>query len=155
QISILYDFIFFGLLMGSVFLHELGHAWGCLIQGVPVRCIKLNGIGGACERNQSVTCYEHELIVAMGPIVNLAIWAVASLIAPYVPAGNISWTLEILAYVNLLLALFNLVPVMPLDGGKLFQLLLVRFMAPQTATRICSRVGPVSAIICIPLILFA
>ena len=44
-------------------LHEMGHAWGALVQGVPVRRIMLHGGGGFCERARSATAREDELIV--------------------------------------------------------------------------------------------
>jgi len=152
-VSMLYDLVFLGLLIGSIFLHEVGHAWGCLIQRVPVRRIMIFGGGGFCEPARSSTRYEQELIVAMGPIVNLVIWALASLIYPYIPGGDLAWAVHTLAYLNLFLAIFNLLPVMPLDGGKLFQLLLMRFLKPGTATRISGGVGLVIAVLWIPMMI--
>jgi len=70
------------LLTGSIFLHELGHAWGTIVQGIPVRRIMIYGGGGFCERSRSASVKQRELIVAMGPIVNLVIWAFASLSLP-------------------------------------------------------------------------
>ena len=86
----------------------------------------------------------------MGPIVNLTIWAVASLVAPMVANISLAWGLYWLAMINLFLALFNLLPVHPLDGGKLFQLLLLRFLPARTATRISGGVGLVIAVLWIP-----
>ncbi|MBV1867681.1 MAG: site-2 protease family protein [Marinosulfonomonas sp.] len=151
----LYDLAFLALLIGSIFLHEMGHAWGCLVQGLPVRRIMLYGGGGFCEHARSPSRYEQELIVAMGPIVNLAIWAVASLIEPFLPNGNLAWAVYMLANINIFLAIFNLLPVHPLDGGKLFQLLLMRFMSPRTATRISGGVGVLIAVIWVPMMIFS
>ncbi|PID95899.1 MAG: hypothetical protein CSA84_07700, partial [Actinomycetales bacterium] len=67
--------IFVAILFGSIFLHELGHAWGCHVQGVPVRRVMIFGGGGFCEHGRAVNGREDELITAMGPIVNLVIWA--------------------------------------------------------------------------------
>jgi len=148
---IFYDLIFVALLIGSILLHELGHAWGSLIQGVPVNRIMLHGGGGFCER-RSASLYEQELIVAMGPIVNLAIWATASLLAPvFPPHSEIYWILETLAMINLFLAILNLLPVQPLDGGKLLQLTLRRFMPDDMATRICGGIGLVLAVLWVPM----
>lgn len=148
--AILYDLIFVGMLIGSILMHELGHAWGCRVQGVPVRRIMIHGGGGFCERSRSASFREQELIVAMGPIVNLVIWAVASLIAPYFAYGVAAWAIYWLAVMNLFLALFNLMPVHPLDGGKLFQLVLLRFLPAATATRISGAVGLVIALLWLP-----
>ncbi|MBM7066136.1 site-2 protease family protein [Actibacterium sp. 188UL27-1] len=145
-----FDLLFVAMLIGSIFLHELGHAWGCLIQGVPVRRIVLHGGGGFCEHRHAVTAEQDELIVAMGPIVNLTIWAVAGLMLPYTSGGMVTWAVATLGWMNLFLAVFNLIPVMPLDGGKLFQLLLMRFTTASLATRISGAVGLVIAILWIP-----
>lgn len=145
-----YDAIFVVMLIGSIFLHEMGHAWGCLIQGIPVRRVVLYGGGGFCEHARSVSRSQLELIVAMGPIVNLVIWAVASLTWPYFPSGLIAWSVWMLGIINLLLALMNLLPVHPLDGGKLVELALLRFMPTSTASRISGAIGLVIAIAWIP-----
>ena len=146
-----YDAIFLLILVGSILLHELGHAWGCLIQGVPVRRVMLWGGGGFCEPSRSTSAYEDELIVAMGPIVNLTLWALASLIAPVLPYRDLGWIAATIAHVNLFLALLNLMPVMPLDGGRLFHLLLLRVTRRDLALRIAGGVGLVIAVLWVPL----
>lgn len=152
--ALAYDLGFFGLVVLSIFLHELGHAWGCLIQGVPVRRIMIYGGGGFCERRGSVSPKQEELIVAMGPIVNAVIWAVSSLALPYVTNSDLSWVLWSLMWINGVLALLNLLPVMPLDGGKLFHLLLLRLMPSGLAMRIAGGVGLVIAVLWIPGMIF-
>ena len=148
--SLMFDLAFVAMLIGSIFLHELGHAWGCIVQGIPVRRIMIHGGGGFCEHSRSPSYTQQELIVAMGPIVNLSIWALASLAAPMVDNFMLGWALYWLALINLFLALFNMLPVHPLDGGKLFQLLLLRFLPSGTATRISGGVGLVIAALWIP-----
>ncbi len=148
--ALMYDLLFVGMLIGSIFLHELGHAWGCHVQGVPVRRIMIHGGGGFCEQSRSARFEQQELIVAMGPIMNLTIWALASLATQYLNLGTAAWAIYWLAQMNLFLALFNLLPVHPLDGGKLFQLLLLRFLPATTATRISGGVGLVLAVLWIP-----
>lgn len=138
--DIAYDVIFVVILMGSILLHELGHAWGCLIQSVPVKRIMLHGAGGFCERTRSATRYEQELIVAMGPLVTLALWALATLAGDVMHAAelsnaNVIWGLDTIAWVNIYLFVFNMIPLQPLDGGKLFELLLSRFLHPAIAEK--------------------
>jgi stage IV sporulation protein FB len=145
-----YSLTFVALLIGSIFLHELGHAMACRAQGVPVRRIVLHGGGGFCEHVGATTARQQELIVAMGPVVNLVIWAIASLVAPMLDAGMLRWAVHWLATINLFLALFNLLPVQPLDGGKLFRLGLMRLCTPLTATRIAGTVGFVFSILWLP-----
>ena len=165
--DLLWSLGIFAILMGSIFLHELGHAWGSIVQGVPVRRIVLYGGGGYCERKVSASAYQDELIVAMGPIVNLTIWAVASLLADYLWTGyfdtetgtepNWYWVIAILdniAWFNLILAIFNLMPVQPLDGGKLFHLGLLRVLDQRLAMQITGFVGLVLSIIWIPAMIY-
>jgi Zn-dependent protease len=148
-----YDVFYLCLLVGSILAHELGHAWGCLIQGIPVRRVMLNGGGGFCEHRRSLTSSEDELIVAMGPIVNLLIWIFASFAAPLVGHDTLHWALLALADLNLFLALFNLLPVNPLDGGKLFHLLMMRLFPWETATRITGWVGVAMTILWVPMMI--
>ncbi len=148
-----YDLVFFAMVVGSIFLHEMGHAWGCLIQGVPVRRVMIYGGGGFCEHARSTSAREDELIVAMGPIVNAVLWAVSSLVAPHVADPNLYWALMSLAWINGVLLVLNLVPVMPLDGGRLFHLLLRRLMPAPMAARLAGGVGLVMAVLWIPAML--
>lgn len=154
-LGVMEDLIFVAILLGSIYLHELGHAWGSLIQGVPIKRIMLFGGGGFCERKRSATRYEQELIVAMGPIVNLVLWAIAGLIANVVSDPEIWWVFATISYVNLFLAVLNLVPVQPLDGGKLFELLLLRVLPPGAAIRVAGGVGLFLSVLWIPVMLLS
>ncbi len=152
--ALAFDVMFLLILFGSIYLHELGHAWGCLIQGVPVKRIMMYGGGGFCERSRSATRYEQELIVGMGPIVTITLWAVAGLIAPWVSDPEIRWVFQTISWVNGFLAVLNLLPVHPLDGGKLFELMLHRFLSPSTATLISAIVGLLFAVVWLPLMIY-
>jgi len=161
--ALMWGLVFFAIIAGSIFLHELGHAWGSLVQGVRVRRIVLHGAGGFCERSGAASNRQQELIVAMGPIVNLILWAVPSLIVEGMWAWSMSsgsypgewfltvtWLLSTIARVNLFLALFNLIPVQPLDGGKLFRLGLMRLVDTRVATRVAGIVGLAICVVWIP-----
>lgn len=152
--SLKYDLVFFLVIILSIFLHEIGHAWGALIQNIPVRRVMIYGGGGFCEHAPS-TRYEDELIVAMGPLTNLAVWALVSLLAPVFAGPNTIWLFYAIADVNLFLALFNLLPVFPLDGGRLFNLILCRLVHPELAGRISGCVGLVMVIVWAPMMLFS
>ncbi len=141
-----YDLAFVAILIGSILLHELGHGWGALIQNIPVSKIMLHGTGGYCQQARTSTPRESELIVAMGPIVTLVLWAVSRLTADWMWASgrdydNVLWFFETMAWLNGYLAIFNLLPISPLDGGKLFELGLLRFMDSAKASRIAGYVG--------------
>ncbi len=142
--------LFAVLIILSILLHEIGHGWGCYIQGVPVARLVLFGGGGFCQPARSTTPREDELIVAMGPIVTIALWIFPLWIAPYTSGGLETRALYMLSTINMFLAIFNLLPVMPLDGGKLLQLLLLRFMDARMATKICGGIGLVMCVLWLP-----
>lgn len=157
--SLAYDLAFVALLILSIFLHEMGHAWGCLIQGVRVRRVMLHGAGGFCERSVSASRYQQELIVAMGPIVTVALWATSSLVCHALDTLGVMnwplyWAFSTLAWINLYLAIFNLMPLQPLDGGKLFELFLARLIRPEWATKISGLVGLVMIVLWVPLMIY-
>jgi len=129
------------ILIVSIVLHEIGHAWALKVQGIPVRNVVIYGGGGYTTPGRSLGRREDEFVTAMGPIVNLTIWAIASLIWPMLGGGLFGWLLWTTAAINLFLAIFNLMPVLPLDGGRLFALLMHRFFKPRLATRIAGFVG--------------
>lgn len=108
------------LLFVSVLLHELGHALVALSQGVKVRSITLFLLGGVASVERECPTALGALAVALaGPLVSLAL-AVALLGAVH-PAAHQSAVLgemvTQLGVLNLVLALFNLLPGLPLDGG--------------------------------------
>ncbi|WP_434287573.1 site-2 protease family protein [Celeribacter sp. SCSIO 80788] len=153
--DLLYDLAFIAMLIGSVFLHEMGHAWGALVQRIPVRSVTIHGFGGYCQQARAATPRESELIVAMGPIVTLTLWAVSRLVANAMwGAGreydHVLWFFETMAWLNGYLAIFNLLPIAPLDGGKLFELILLRFMRGTTAAKVTGYVGIAGLALMIP-----
>ncbi|WP_371168610.1 site-2 protease family protein [Aliiroseovarius sp. 2305UL8-7] len=133
--------VFPAVLISSIYLHEIGHAWACKVQRIPIREVVVYGGGGYVLPGRSLSRREDEFVTAMGPIVNLGLWAISSLILLYFPTGQIGYALYIIAQVNIFLAIFNLFPMMPLDGGRLFHLFLARFLKPKLATRIAGGVG--------------
>lgn len=151
---ILESLIFVGLIALSILLHEIGHAWGCIIQRVQVHKIVLWGAGGYCSHRLVRDPVKNELIVAMGPIVNLALWALAGLALPSVSGEGAFW-LDVFGQINLVLFVLNMIPVQPLDGGRLFHLVLLRIMPPRTALQVAGGVGLVCAILWVPALLVA
>ncbi|KIT15597.1 site-2 protease family protein [Jannaschia aquimarina] len=149
--------VFVGLIALSILLHEIGHAWGCLVQGVKVHRIMLWGGGGFCQHQITRDALKDELIVAMGPLTNLALWAIASLFAPQVMMTNpeVGAWMSIFASINLTLFALNLIPVQPLDGGRLFHLAMLRILAPRVAMQVAGWVGLICAILWIPAMFLA
>lgn len=152
--SLAYDLMFLTILVGSILLHELGHAWACLVQGVPVKRIVLYGGGGYCESTISASRSQQELIAVMGPIVTIALWAVAGLIAPLISDPEIAWVFWTISSVNGFLALLNLLPLQPLDGGKLFELLMQRLFPSRFAIMVTGAAGLFCAVAWVPLMAY-
>ena len=114
------------LLFGSVLLHELGHSLVALSQGVKVRSITLFLLGGvASVERECSTARGALLVAAAGPAVSMALALV--LMGSTHPATHLSPALgemvRELGALNLVLALFNLLPGLPLDGGLILKAL--------------------------------
>ena len=146
-----FDSLFFLLIIGSLVLHELGHAWACHVQGLRVRRIVIHGGGGSCSHFDDANQQQREFIALMGPVTSLAIWAICSLIYPMLEWGVLAWMLKMTAKINLFLTVLNLLPMNPLDGGKLFQLMLTRFLPRASVNRLSGICGAFLALLWLPL----
>jgi Zn-dependent protease len=111
------------MLFVSVLLHELGHSVIALRFKVPVRSITLFIFGGVAQIGTEPPSARAEFFIAVaGPIVSLALAILFSMVQPAVAAIQPLWGLaKYLAFINLLVVLFNLIPGFPLDGGRVFR----------------------------------
>lgn len=112
------------LLFGSVVLHELGHSLVAKAQGIQVNSITLFLFGGIAAIDQeSKTPGKAFQVAIAGPAVSLALFVVLSLLVAILPGINSPARVlaSNLANLNLLLALFNLIPGLPLDGGQILK----------------------------------
>nr|MCU0493053.1 site-2 protease family protein [Chloroflexaceae bacterium] len=151
------------LLFVCVTLHELGHSLAARFFGIPVREIVLLPLGGAALLSRNPSKPLHELVIALaGPLVNVVIAIIlalvtgASLLAGGIDgralleggATGLSFTTLLLwlLQANILLALFNMLPAFPLDGGRVLRAVLALFMNYQRATRIATVTGQVLAV---------
>ena len=111
------------LMFGSVVLHELGHSVIALRYKIPVRSITLFVFGGVAQIGSEPPSAIAEFWIAIaGPITSFALAILFGMLQPLV--GTFSPLLAIakyLAYINGALALFNLIPGFPLDGGRIFR----------------------------------
>jgi Zn-dependent protease len=113
------------MLFASVLLHELGHSVVALRFKVPVRSITLFIFGGVAQIGAESPSANAEFLIAIaGPIVSLALAVLFSVAQPVVAGIQPLWGLaKYLAYINFALAIFNLIPGFPLDGGRVFRAL--------------------------------
>lgn len=113
----------FALLLGvSVFAHELGHTIVALRMGIPVRRLRLYLLGGLSEVARTPRRPGQEgLIAAAGPVVSLALGGGCALLLLVVPAGATWLLVAQCAVANLAVGVFNLLPGLPLDGGRMLR----------------------------------
>jgi Zn-dependent protease len=138
------------LLFGSVVAHELGHALTARRFGVRTEDIVLLPIGGVARIVNLPRRPAHEIaIAAAGPLVSIAI-AAAAYVALLVPSLFMSPLVAAAAgafiEMNLVLGLFNLVPALPMDGGRVLRGVLALRRDYLSATRIAVRIGRTIAI---------
>lgn len=136
------------LLFVCVLSHELGHSLLAKASGIPVARVVLFVFGGVAHIGSSPRRPLTELKIAIaGPLVSLGIAALCLwLSAVWVPqtyGQQIAWAiLRYVATVNIALIIFNLLPGLPLDGGRILRAILWALTKdPRKATRISATVG--------------
>lgn len=130
---------------GSVLLHELGHALVGRLLRVPTVGITLHALGGETRLAAFPRRPRDEvLIAAAGPAVSLLC---AGLAGMWLLATGALWA-EVLVVINLLLAGSNLIPALPLDGGRLLRAALVPHFGLRQATEVAINASRVIAVIC-------
>lgn len=148
-----------GLLFISVVLHELGHLWVSLRSGMKVRGIVLFPIGGLTvsdpgsaflHRNSPVNVARDARIALAGPLASLIVGGASAVVIantlpqahvlqhPYISVTNLPRTF---VWMNAFLAVINLLPAYPLDGGRIVRSMFARTMDFVTATRRAVTIG--------------
>ena len=136
------------MLFVSVLLHELGHSVVALRYKVPVLGITLFLFGGVAQIGADPPSAIAEFLIASaGPLVSLILavffYAVQPLVAGIEPLLGLA---KYLAYINLALVLFNLIPGYPLDGGRVFRAIVWAITGNmRRATLIAANVGQLFA----------
>jgi Zn-dependent protease/predicted transcriptional regulator len=133
----------------SIFLHEMGHALVAQRHGVRIRSITLFIFGGVSQMEGDPPDGGTEVrIAAVGPLVSLVLAGLFYLLSTAGLLGPASRSVAgYLALINLVLALFNLVPAFPLDGGRILRGLLWRHAGRLGATRIAASAGGMLAML--------
>jgi Zn-dependent protease len=111
------------LLFGSVLLHELGHSLVARSQGIKVNSITLFLFGGiAAIEEESKTPGKAFQVAIAGPLVSIILFFLLHLGATVIPdTSPVSVMVGDLARINLVVALFNMIPGLPLDGGQVLK----------------------------------
>ena len=141
-------------LFAGVVLHELGHSAVAVQYGFPISSITLWLFGGIAQLEEMPEDWQQELFIAIaGPIVSLALAGISYVGFLLVPASEtvgfaaVKFLLGYLALMNLLLAIFNMLPGFPMDGGRVLRALLARTRPYARATQIAAEVGKLFALL--------
>ncbi|MBM5820188.1 MAG: site-2 protease family protein [Cyanobacteria bacterium K_DeepCast_150m_m2_101] len=133
------------LLFVSVLLHELGHSLVALQQGVQVRSITLFLLGGvASVERECPTALGSLMVAAAGPLVSLILAALLLSVGHSAAHASplLGAMVNELGGLNLILALFNLLPGLPLDGGLILKALVWQFSGSQRkGTQVATATG--------------
>ncbi|PRQ01041.1 putative zinc metalloprotease Rip3 [Enhygromyxa salina] len=142
------------LVFGIIVLHELGHALTARRFGIRTRDITLLPIGGVASLERMPEDPRHELLVALaGPAVNVVLASLLAVVAlglgePLVPGAldqSVSMVVRLM-WINVILALFNLLPAFPMDGGRALRAVLALRLSDLRATQIAAGLGQAMAV---------
>lgn len=131
----------------SVLLHELSHTFVGRAFGLPIRHVTLFIFGGAAELEEEPDRAMVELVMAIaGPAMSVLLGLVFLALSPALGAAGIGTAvtavIDYLALINFVLAIFNMIPAFPLDGGRVFRAIAWLVTGDRlTATRIASYLG--------------
>ncbi|MBN2361105.1 MAG: site-2 protease family protein [Deltaproteobacteria bacterium] len=123
---------------GSVLVHELGHSLVAMRRQVRIAGIELHFFGGVAKMVDLPRNPRDEIaIAAAGPLTSLGLAVLAGTSWWLTGLAPLAWV----AQVNLTLAIFNLLPALPMDGGRIFRAALQTRLGGLRATRIASTVA--------------
>ncbi|MEA5618291.1 site-2 protease family protein [Cronbergia sp. UHCC 0137] len=134
------------LLFASVLLHELGHSLVAQSQGIKVNSITLFLFGGvAAIEEESKTPGEAFQVAIAGPMVSILLFGLLSLGSKLIPdTSALHLMVGDLARINLIVALFNLIPGLPLDGGQVLKAAMWKITGDRyQAVHIAARAGQI------------
>jgi len=144
------------VIFGSVIVHELAHCVVARGRGAVVKDILLMPLGGLSELDRMPSSAQDELAIAIvGPLTSFGLAALAalgglalhvSLWPPTLFTG--SWIARIM-WLNVVLGAFNMLPALPMDGGRVLRASLARHRDPREATRVAVKVARAVALVMI------
>lgn len=154
--QVTWSVIFMLSLFVCVTLHELGHALAARRYGIKTKDITLYPIGGVARLEKMPEKPKQELVVALaGPVVNFII---ALIFSPLILSSDVTAEdsnniliisahnfLPMLGMLNITLAVFNLIPAFPMDGGRVLRALLAMKLGRVKATQIAAGIGKLLA----------
>jgi Zn-dependent protease/CBS domain-containing protein len=150
----LHGVVFVMLVFASVIFHELSHSIVARHYGIKVEDITLLPIGGVARIGETPEKPIQEIVIAAaGPAASLflafMLWFIADIFGTGITLTDMSIKGGILAEltaVNFILAIFNLLPAFPMDGGRILRGFIALYLSPYQATKIAVGIGQVFAI---------
>lgn len=134
-------------LFACVLIHEFAHVFAGLRGGARVSGVTLMLVGGVSEVIEFPRRPIGEVAMALaGPLASVALAVASFLLFGAVRSPDVRFGLHYLGYVNLGLAVFNLIPAFPMDGGRILRAVLNLFTSRVRATTIAAWAGQVIAI---------
>ncbi|WP_247003738.1 CBS domain-containing protein [Halosolutus gelatinilyticus] len=137
-----------GLFVGVV-LHELGHSLTAQRYGFPIDSITLWLFGGIAALSEMPEDWRQEFTIAVaGPIVSVlvGVGSYALFLATPESLGGVRFVLGYLAVLNVALAIFNVIPAFPMDGGRILRAFLARSQPYARATQQAASIGKLFAV---------
>jgi len=137
-------------LFASVAVHELGHAWAAMRYDLEVESITLWILGGLANLGSIPREWKKEFWIAVaGPLSSVFVGVVCYAALTVLPGNQpvVIFVVGWLAVTNVVLAVFNMIPAFPMDGGRVLRALLARNRPYASATRLAASVGKGFAIL--------
>ena len=135
------------LLLISVLIHEAAHAILARAFGQRVLRVNVDVLGGQTELATAGPSARDAWVALAGPVTSAAVGGAAHLVALTLPAGGTARLLaETVAVVNLLLAVFNVLPAVPLDGGEVLRAVVFRLTGSERRAQTAGLAG--AALVC-------
>jgi len=142
QLAILITLVFV-----TVVIHELAHSYVAMGFGVKINSILLLPIGGVSRMEEIPRVPREEFLISIaGPLTNILIAMLVSVPILLDVTGPLTGLAGEFLAVNLLLALFNLIPAFPMDGGRILRAILAERMGHMRATEIAASLGKIIAV---------
>ena len=137
-------------LFGGVLLHEFGHSIVAMRYGYEIESITLWLLGGLANFAEFPEDWKHEFWIAIaGPVVSIAVGVVCYGVFALAPVGSnaVLFVFGYLALLNIVLAVFNMLPAFPMDGGRVLRALLARNQPHAQATQRAAGIGKAFAFV--------
>jgi Zn-dependent protease/CBS domain-containing protein len=155
--QVLYSVLFIIAIFICVVIHELSHSLTARRYGIPTKSITLLPIGGLADLQKMPEKPQQEFAVSVaGPLSNIVIALIITIVLLITNNLNLSSTyfqsitgknfFIVLMFANLMLAVFNLLPAFPMDGGRIFRSLMAMYFSREKATYVAMNLGKIFAL---------